>query len=177
METPALDEYGRDLTGGARKGGLDPVVAGRMRSIMAIEVLSRRTKNNPVLIGEPGVGRPPSSRAIGPAHRQRQRARHAQGPQGGRARSDRHVWRGSKYRGEFEELYQEGHRRRCASTPTDRVVHRRGATLVGAGSSEGGMDAANILSKPALSRGELHVVARPPPCDEYRQAHREGTPP
>ncbi|GAA2696259.1 ATP-dependent Clp protease ATP-binding subunit [Nonomuraea recticatena] len=165
-ETPALDEYGRDLTEEARKGGLDPVVGREEEIEQAIEVLSRRTKNNPVLIGEPGVGKTAIVEGIA------QRIVNGSVPD---TLKDRRVVAldltgmvaGSKYRGEFEErikkVIDEVRRHSDEIVVFIDEVH----TLVGAGSAEGGMDAANIL-KPALSRGELHVVAATT-IDEYRK--------
>ncbi|MEV4165922.1 ATP-dependent Clp protease ATP-binding subunit [Nonomuraea dietziae] len=165
-ETPALDEYGRDLTEEARKGGLDPVVGREEEIEQAIEVLSRRTKNNPVLIGEPGVGKTAIVEGIA------QRIVNGSVPD---TLKDRRVVAldltgmvaGSKYRGEFEErikkVIDEVRRHSDEIVVFIDEVH----TLVGAGSAEGGMDAANIL-KPALSRGELHVIAATT-IDEYRK--------
>ncbi|GAA3466148.1 ATP-dependent Clp protease ATP-binding subunit [Nonomuraea roseola] len=165
-ETPALDEYGRDLTEEARKGGLDPVVGREEEIEQAIEVLSRRTKNNPVLIGEPGVGKTAIVEGIA------QRIVNGSVPD---TLKDRRVIAldltgmvaGSKYRGEFEERIKKVIDEVRQHSDEIVVFIDEVHTLVGAGSAEGGMDAANIL-KPALSRGELHVVAATT-IDEYRK--------
>ncbi|MBB3725077.1 ATP-dependent Clp protease ATP-binding subunit ClpC [Nonomuraea dietziae] len=165
-ETPALDEYGRDLTEEARKGGLDPVVGREEEIEQAIEVLSRRTKNNPVLIGEPGVGKTAIVEGIA------QRIVNGSVPD---TLKDRRVVAldltgmvaGSKYRGEFEERIKKVIDEVRQHSDEIVVFIDEVHTLVGAGSAEGGMDAANIL-KPALSRGELHVVAATT-IDEYRK--------
>ncbi|MEU4330736.1 ATP-dependent Clp protease ATP-binding subunit [Nonomuraea dietziae] len=165
-ETPALDEYGRDLTEEARKGGLDPVVGREEEIEQAIEVLSRRTKNNPVLIGEPGVGKTAIVEGIA------QRIVNGSVPD---TLKDRRVIAldltgmvaGSKYRGEFEERIKKVIDEVRQHSDEIVVFIDEVHTLVGAGSAEGGMDAANIL-KPALSRGELHVIAATT-IDEYRK--------
>ncbi|MEV4063512.1 ATP-dependent Clp protease ATP-binding subunit [Nonomuraea dietziae] len=165
-ETPALDEYGRDLTEEARKGGLDPVVGREEEIEQAIEILSRRTKNNPVLIGEPGVGKTAIVEGIA------QRIVNGSVPD---TLKDRRVVAldltgmvaGSKYRGEFEERIKKVIDEVRQHSDEIVVFIDEVHTLVGAGSAEGGMDAANIL-KPALSRGELHVIAATT-IDEYRK--------
>ncbi|MEV3873221.1 ATP-dependent Clp protease ATP-binding subunit [Streptomyces sp. NPDC049906] len=165
--TPTLDQYGRDLTAQARAGRLDPVV-GRAEEIeQTVEVLSRRTKNNPVLIGDPGVGKT----AIVEGLAQRIVAGEVPG-----TLKDRRVVAldlsglvaGSKYRGEFEErLKNVIDEVRAASESTVLFIDEL-HTVVGAGSGgEGAMDAGNIL-KPALARGELHVVGATT-IDEYRK--------
>ncbi|MBO2464722.1 ATP-dependent Clp protease ATP-binding subunit [Actinomadura violacea] len=164
--TPTLDEYGRDLTEEAREGRIDPVVGREEEIEQAVEVLSRRTKNNPCLIGEPGVGKTAIVEGIA------QRIVNGSVPA---TLKDKRVVAldltgmvaGSKYRGEFEErikkVIDEIRDRSDELVIFIDEVH----TLVGAGSAEGGMDAANIL-KPALARGELHVVAATT-IDEYRR--------
>ncbi|MFD1938535.1 MULTISPECIES: ATP-dependent Clp protease ATP-binding subunit [Nonomuraea] len=165
-ETPALDEYGRDLTEEARQGDIDPVVGREDEIEQAIEVLSRRTKNNPVLIGEPGVGKTAIVEGIA------QRIVNGSVPD---TLKDRRVIAldltgmvaGSKYRGEFEERIKKVIDEVRAHADETIVFIDEVHTLVGAGSAEGGMDAANIL-KPALARGELHVIAATT-IDEYRK--------
>ncbi|MBW8481184.1 ATP-dependent Clp protease ATP-binding subunit [Actinomadura parmotrematis] len=164
--TPTLDEYGRDLTDLARDGALDPVVGREDEVEQAIEVLSRRTKNNPVLIGEPGVGKTAIVEGIA------QRIVNGAVPESLKGKRVvaldlTGMVAGSKYRGEFEErikkVIDEIREHSDGLVVFIDEVH----TLVGAGASEGGMDAANIL-KPALARGELHVVAATT-IDEYRR--------
>ncbi|MFI7701288.1 ATP-dependent Clp protease ATP-binding subunit [Nonomuraea sp. NPDC049480] len=164
--TPSLDEYGRDLTEEARQGRIDPVVGREDEIEQAIEVLSRRTKNNPCLIGEPGVGKT----AIVEGIAQRIVNGSVPGPL-----KDRRVVAldltgmvaGTKYRGEFEERVKKVVDEVRAHSDEIIVFIDEVHTLVGAGSAEGGMDAANIL-KPALARGDLHVVAATT-IDEYRK--------
>ncbi|MEV4476286.1 ATP-dependent Clp protease ATP-binding subunit [Nonomuraea sp. NPDC049504] len=164
--TPSLDEYGRDLTEEARQGRVDPVVGREDEIEQSIEVLSRRTKNNPCLIGEPGVGKT----AIVEGIAQRIVNGSVPGPL-----KDRRVIAldltglvaGSKYRGEFEERIKKVIDEVRAHADEVIVFIDEVHTLVGAGSAEGGMDAANIL-KPALARGELHVIAATT-IDEYRK--------
>ncbi|MET9291621.1 AAA family ATPase [Streptomyces sp. NPDC003077] len=164
--TPTLDEYGRDLTEEARAGKLDPVV-GRAEEIeQTVEILSRRSKNNPVLIGEPGVGKTAIVEGLA------QRIVAGDVPQTLR---DRRVVTldlsglvaGSKYRGEFEErLKKVIDEVKAASASTILFIDEL-HTVVGAGAGEGSMDAGNML-KPALARGELHVVGATT-IDEYRK--------
>ncbi|GAA2211603.1 ATP-dependent Clp protease ATP-binding subunit [Nonomuraea monospora] len=165
-DTPSLDEYGRDLTEEARQGRIDPVVGREDEIEQCIEVLSRRTKNNPCLIGEPGVGKTAIVEGIA------QRIVNGSVPD---TLKDRRVVAldltgmvaGSKYRGEFEERIKKVIDEVRAHADEIIVFIDEVHTLVGAGSAEGGMDAANIL-KPALARGELHVVAATT-IDEYRK--------
>ncbi|MEU6723897.1 ATP-dependent Clp protease ATP-binding subunit [Nonomuraea wenchangensis] len=165
-DTPSLDEYGRDLTEEARQGRIDPVVGREDEIEQAIEVLSRRTKNNPCLIGEPGVGKTAIVEGIA------QRIVNGGVPD---TLKDRRVIAldltgmvaGSKYRGEFEERVKKVVDEVRAHADEVIVFIDEVHTLVGAGSAEGGMDAANIL-KPALARGELHVIAATT-IDEYRK--------
>src|SRR6187549_286568 len=162
----ALKKYARDLTQAAREGKLDPVIGRDEEIRRTIQVLSRRTKNNPVLIGEPGVGK--TAIAEGLANR----IINGDVPESLKERRLLSLdlgalVAGAKYRGEFEErlkaLLQE-------------VQHGEGDiilfidelhTLVGAGKAEGAMDASNML-KPALARGELHCVGATT-LDEYRK--------
>ncbi|MGW7484303.1 ATP-dependent Clp protease ATP-binding subunit [Nonomuraea muscovyensis] len=164
--TPSLDQFGRDLTEEARQGKLDPVVGREDEIEQALEVLSRRTKNNPALIGEPGVGKTAIVEGIA------QRIVNGTVPD---TLKDRRVVAldltgmvaGSKYRGEFEERVKKVIDEVREHADETIVFIDEMHTLVGAGSAEGGMDAANIL-KPALARGELHVVAATT-IDEYRK--------
>ncbi len=165
-DTPALDQYGRDLTEEARQGRLDPVVGREEEIEQSIEVLSRRTKNNPVLIGEPGVGKTAIVEGIA------QRIVNGSVPD---TLKDRRVIAldltgmvaGTKYRGEFEERIKQVIDEVRAHADEIIVFIDEVHTLVGAGGAEGGMDAANIL-KPALARGELHVIGATT-IDEYRK--------
>ncbi|SFK39514.1 ATP-dependent Clp protease ATP-binding subunit ClpC [Amycolatopsis sacchari] len=165
-DTPTLDQYGRDLTEQAREGGVDPVVGRDEEIEQTIEVLSRRTKNNPVLIGEAGVGKTAIVEGLA------QRLADGDVPD---SLAGRRVVQldltamvaGTRYRGDFEErmtnLLNEirGHR-------DDLIVFIDELhTVVGAGSSEGSMGAGNML-KPALARGELHIVGATT-LDEYRE--------
>src|SRR5438105_15430307 len=171
-KTPTLDQYGRDLTDLAREGKLDPVIGRADEIEQTIEILSRRTKNNPALIGDPGVGKTAIVEGIA------QRIVNDEVPE---TLADRRVVQldlagmvaGSKYRGEFEERLKK---------VIDEIVENEGQvilfvdelhTLVGAGSAEGAMDAGNML-KPALARGELHVIGATT-RDEHRK-EVEGTP-
>ncbi len=160
-----LDQFGRNLTQAARDGELDPVI-GRFREIERVmQVLSRRTKNNPVLIGEPGVGKTAIVEGLA------QRIVSGEVPETLR---DRHLYTldlgalvaGSRYRGDFEERLKKVLKE--ITTRGDIIlfideIH----TLVGAGAAEGAIDAASIL-KPMLARGELQTVGATT-IDEYRK--------
>ncbi|MBW0271130.1 Clp protease [Nocardia sp. MH4] len=166
-DTPTLDEYGRDLTAEAREGLVDPVV-GRAEEIeQTIEILSRRRKNNPVLIGDPGVGKTAIVEGLA------QRIVNNDVPS---TLTDRRVIAldvgtlvaGSKYRGEFEERLTKILDEVRAHKDELIVFIDELHTIVGAGGGgEGSMDAGNLL-KPALARGELHVVGATT-IDEYRK--------
>jgi ATP-dependent Clp protease ATP-binding subunit ClpC len=164
-KTPKLDKFGRDLTQAARDGELDPVI-GRAQEIERItQILSRRTKNNPVLIGEPGVGK--SAIAEGLA----QRIVDGKVPE--LLRDKRVVTldlagmiAGTKYRGEFEDRFKDALKELKTSGSVILFIDEM-HTIVGAGAAEGAMDAANIL-KPALARGEIQVVGATT-YDEYRK--------
>ena len=161
----ALAEFTRDLTEAARSGKLDPVIGREKEIARVIQILSRRTKNNPVLIGEPGVGKTAIAEGLA------QRIAAADVPE---ELLDKRVLSldlsgmvaGTKYRGEFEERIKN----------TINEVKKAGNvilfidelhTIVGAGSAEGAVDAANIL-KPALSRGEIRVIGATT-LNEYRK--------
>lgn len=164
-KTPALENFGRDLTQAAREGRLDPIV-GREREIERIaQILSRRKKNNPILIGEPGVGK--SSIAEGLA------LRIVQGKVPMTLYGKRIITldlgslvAGTKYRGQFEErmkaILNELERNRDIIIFIDEIH-----TIVGAGSASGSLDASNMF-KPALARGELQCIGATT-LDEYRQ--------
>ncbi|WP_199430121.1 ATP-dependent Clp protease ATP-binding subunit [Qaidamihabitans albus] len=164
-ETETLDTYGRDLTAMARDGQIDPVVGRDDEIEQTIEVLSRRTKNNPVLIGEAGVGKTAIVEGLA------QRVADGQVPE---SLTGRRVVQldltslvaGTRYRGDFEErmnkLLEEIRAHRDELIVFIDELH----TVVGAGASEGSMGASNML-KPALARGELHIVGATT-LDEYR---------
>jgi ATP-dependent Clp protease ATP-binding subunit ClpC len=165
-DTPALAQYGRDLTEEAREGKLDPVVGRDDEIEQAIEILSRRTKNNPCLIGEPGVGKTAIVEGIA--------QRIVNGDVPATLTNKRVVGldltgmvAGSKYRGEFEERIKQVIDEIKAHSDELLIFIDELHMVVGAGSAEGGMDAANIL-KPALARGELHVIGATT-IDEYRK--------
>jgi len=162
----ALEKYGRDLTEAARKGVLDPVIGRDEEIRRVIQVLSRRTKNNPVLIGEPGVGKTAIAEGLA------QRIVRGDVPDGLR---DRRVVSldlgaliaGAKYRGEFEERLKAVLKEVTDSDGTIILFIDELHTVVGAGASEGAMDASNLL-KPMLARGELHAIGATT-LDEYRK--------
>jgi ATP-dependent Clp protease ATP-binding subunit ClpB len=162
----ALEKYTRDLTEAARQGKTDPVI-GRDEEIRRVmQVLSRRTKNNPVLIGEPGVGK--TAIAEGIAHRI------AQGDVPESLKDKRllaldlgAMVAGSKYRGEFEERLKAVLQEIQAAKGQIILFIDELHTLVGAGAAEGAMDASNML-KPALARGELRCIGATT-LDEYRK--------
>ncbi|MET9619754.1 ATP-dependent Clp protease ATP-binding subunit [Streptomyces sp. NPDC006464] len=165
--TPTLDEYGRDLTEEARAGKLDPVVGRADEIEQTVEILSRRSKNNPVLIGEPGVGKTAIVEGLA------QRIVAGQVPEtleGKRviALDLSGLVAGAQYRGQFEErLKNVIDEVKNASESTVLFIDEL-HTVVGAGAAgEGAMDAGNML-KPALARGELHVVGATT-IDEYRR--------
>src|SRR3954462_2024750 len=162
----ALERYGRDLTDLARKGKLDPVIGRDEEVRRVIQVLSRRTKNNPVLIGEPGVGK--TAIVEGLARRIVDR----DVPEGLR---DKTIFAldmgalvaGAKYRGEFEERLKAVLKEIADSEGRIVLFIDELHTVVGAGAAEGAMDASNLL-KPMLARGELHTIGATT-LDEYRK--------
>ena len=162
----ALQRYTRDLTDQARKGKLDPVIGRDEEIRRVIQVLSRRTKNNPVLIGEPGVGKTAIAEGLA------QRIANGDVPEG--LKNKRLVAldlgaliAGAKYRGEFEERLKAVLKEITDAQGTFIVFIDELHTLVGAGKAEGSMDAGNML-KPMLARGELRVVGATT-LDEYRK--------
>ena len=162
----ALEKYGRDLTEAAQQGKLDPVIGRDDEIRRVIQVLSRRTKNNPVLIGEPGVGKTAIAEGLA------QRIVSGDVPEGLR---DRRVVAldvgaliaGSKYRGEFEDRLKAVLKEIADAEGTIILFIDELHTIVGAGAAEGAVDAANLL-KPMLARGELRAVGATT-LDEYRK--------
>jgi len=162
----ALEKYGRDLTEMARRGKLDPVIGRDEEIRRVIQVLSRRTKNNPVLIGDPGVGKTAIAEGLA------QRMVRGDVPEG--LKSKRIVAldlgalvAGAKYRGEFEERLKAVLKEIQESEGQIILFIDELHTVVGAGAAEGSMDASNML-KPMLARGELHCIGATT-LDEYRK--------
>jgi ATP-dependent Clp protease ATP-binding subunit ClpC len=169
-DTPALDKYGKDLTAQARNGELDPVVGRQVEIERVIQILSRRKKNNPILIGEPGVGK--SAIVEGLALR----IENGEAPtlQGRRIISldIASMVAGTTYRGQFEEriktVINELHKHPEIILFVDEIH-----TIMGAGNAQGSLDAANIL-KPALARGEVQCVGATTIAEYRKTIERDG---
>ncbi len=164
-DTKTLNQFGRDLTKAAEEGALDPVIGRNNEVERVIQILSRRTKNNPVLIGEPGVGKSAIAEGLAQII--------AAGNMPENLRGKRvfsldlaSLVAGSKYRGEFEERLKNALAEMKAAGNVILFIDEL-HTLVGTGGAEGAMDAANIL-KPALARGELQCIGATT-LDEYRK--------
>jgi ATP-dependent Clp protease ATP-binding subunit ClpB len=162
----ALEKYGRDLTAQARRGGLDPVIGRDEEIRRVVQILSRRTKNNPALIGDPGVGKTAIVEGLA------QRIVNGDVPEG--LKNKRLIQldlgalvAGAKYRGEFEERLKAVLKEITDSAGEILLFIDEMHTVVGAGAAEGAMDAGNML-KPMLARGELHMIGATT-LDEYRK--------
>ena len=164
-ETKVLDQYSRDLTALAAAGGVDPVVGRADEIRRTIQILSRRSKNNPVLVGEPGVGKTAVAEGLAqlviqgktPRELQQKRIVSLDIPA---------MLAGTKYRGDFEERVKAVLKDVARAGDVILFIDEL-HTIVGAGSAEGAIDAANIL-KPALGRGEVQIIGATTP-EEYRR--------
>jgi ATP-dependent Clp protease ATP-binding subunit ClpC len=169
--TPALDKFGRDLTADAREGRIDPVVGREEEIEQVVEILTRRCKNNAVLIGEPGVGKTAIAEGLAlriahddvpqPLHGVRVVALDLAG-----------MIAGSQYRGAFEQRLKAALEEVASSEGRVILFVDELHTVLGAGAAEGAMDAANML-KPMLARGELRMVGATT-LAEYRKIERDG---
>jgi ATP-dependent Clp protease ATP-binding subunit ClpB len=162
----SLEKYGRDLTDMARKGKLDPVIGRDEQIRRVVQILSRRSKNNPALIGEPGVGKTAIVEGLA------QRIINGDVPEGLKKKrlfqlDISALVAGAKYRGEFEERLKAVLKEITESSGEIILFVDEMHTVVGAGAAEGAMDAGNML-KPMLARGELHMIGATT-LDEYRK--------
>jgi ATP-dependent Clp protease ATP-binding subunit ClpC len=169
-KTPALDYFTDDLVGRAKEGKLDPIVGRDTEIERLIHILSRKTKNNPVLIGEPGVGKTAVVEGLA------QRIAAGSVPVSLKNRrvlilNMGSLVAGTKYRGEFEQRFDDIIKEASQSERQVILFIDELHTVVGAGSAEGSLDAANIL-KPALSRGSVQVVGATT-LDEYRKIEKD----
>jgi ATP-dependent Clp protease ATP-binding subunit ClpB len=162
----SLEKYGRDLTALARQGKLDPVIGRDEEIRRVVQILSRRTKNNPALIGEPGVGKTAIAEGLA------QRIVNGDVPEGLKKKrliqlDMSALVAGAKYRGEFEERLKAVLKEITESAGEIILFVDEMHTVIGAGKAEGSMDAGNML-KPMLARGELHMIGATT-LDEYRK--------
>ncbi len=169
-ETPFLDEFSRDMTKIAGEGGFDPLIGREVELERVVQVLSRRRKNNPVLLGEPGVGKTAIVEGLA--------GRIAEGSVPPTLTGRRIlaldlslVVAGTKYRGQFEERLK-GIIQELAGAKEVILFIDEIHSLIGAGSAEGSLDAANIL-KPALSRGEVQCIGSTTPRDYHKHIERD----
>src|SRR3954470_23850410 len=169
-KTPALDEFGRDLTDEAREGRIDPVIGRDEEIEQTVEILARRRKNNAVLIGEPGVGKTAIVEGLA--------RRVAEGDVPETLRGSRLVTvdlsgmiAGAQFRGQFEQRFKAALQEAVEAENVVLFVDEL-HTILGAGNAEGAMDAANML-KPLLARGDLRVVGATT-LSEYRTIERDG---
>lgn len=164
-KTPSLDKFGRDLTAMARENRFDPIIGRSQEIDRVMQILCRRTKNNPCLIGEPGVGKT----AIAEGLAQKIAQEDVPEPLRGKrivSLDLAGMLAGSKYRGEFEDRLKKGLNEAVQSGSVILFIDEL-HTIIGAGSAEGAMDAANIL-KPLMTRGELQIIGATT-IEEYRK--------
>lgn len=164
-KTPNLDKYGRDLTKAASNGEFDPIIGREQEIERVMQILCRRTKNNPVLIGEPGVGKTAIAEGLA------QKIARGEAPEMLKNKKIisldlSGMIAGAKYRGEFEERLKNSLTEAINSKDTIVFLDEL-HTVIGAGGAEGAMDAANIL-KPVLTRGQLQIIGATT-TDEYRK--------
>ena len=163
----ALEKYAKDLTDLARRGKLDPVIGRDEEIRRVIQVLCRRTKNNPVLIGEPGVGKTAIVEGLARRIVSRRRARRSCATSASSRSTSARMLAGAKYRGEFEDRLKAVLKEIEDSNGEIILFIDELHTLVGAGAAEGAIDASNML-KPALARGELRAIGATT-LNEYRK--------